>query len=103
MAKTDSCIAYTISYSAQTKLRNLNEMFELKLAKKPLECYGAQSTIEILRQVIDQEGYHEMVEMLFENVRDVGFASAGAGRSKENPHDYRNAEYSRSAESVRQR
>ncbi|KAE9330777.1 Dynein heavy chain 6, axonemal [Phytophthora fragariae] len=112
MAKTDSCIASTMSYSAQTKPRNLNEMFELKLDKKrknllgppvgkrmlffvddlnmpALEIYGAQPPNELLRQVIDQGGFYDTSKMFFKNVKDVVFAAAcappGGGRSEVTP------------------
>lgn len=112
MAKTDSCISTTMSYSAQTKPRSLNEQFELKLEKKrknllgpptgkrmlffvddlnmpALEIYGAQPPNELLRQVVDQGGFYDTSKMFFKNVKDVVFAAAcappGGGRSEVTP------------------
>ncbi|OQR86425.1 dynein heavy chain [Achlya hypogyna] len=112
MAKTDSFVAATMGYSAQTKPANLNEMLELKLEKKrknllgppsgkkmlmfiddlnmpALEVYGAQPPNELLRQVIDQGGYYDTDKMFFKNVMNVVFAAAcappGGGRSEVTP------------------
>lgn len=112
MAKTDGCISTTMSYSAQTKPRNLNEQFELKLEKKrknllgppagkrmlffvddlnmpALEIYGAQPPNELLRQIVDQGGYYDTAKMFFKNIKDVVFAAAcappGGGRSEVTP------------------
>ncbi|DBA02677.1 TPA: hypothetical protein N0F65_010502 [Lagenidium giganteum] len=112
MAKTDGCISATMSYSAQTKPRNLYEQFELKLEKKrknllgppagkrmlffvddlnmpALEVYGAQPPNELLRQIIDQGGYYDTSKMFFKNIKDVVFAAAcappGGGRSEVTP------------------
>ncbi|RHY05497.1 hypothetical protein DYB25_001425 [Aphanomyces astaci] len=112
MTKTDSFVASTMGYSAQTKPANLNEMLELKLEKKrknllgaphgkkmlmfiddlnmpALEVYGAQPPNELLRQVIDSGGFYDMDKMFFKNVINVVFAAAcappGGGRSDVTP------------------
>uniref|UniRef100_K3WBQ7 AAA+ ATPase domain-containing protein n=1 Tax=Globisporangium ultimum (strain ATCC 200006 / CBS 805.95 / DAOM BR144) TaxID=431595 RepID=K3WBQ7_GLOUD len=112
MAKTDSCISATMSYSAQTKPRNLYEQFELRLEKKrknllgpptgkrmlffvddlnmpALEIYGAQPPNELLRQIIDQGGFYDTSKMFFKNIKDVVFTAAcappGGGRSEVSP------------------
>ncbi|TMW64716.1 hypothetical protein Poli38472_011596 [Pythium oligandrum] len=112
MAKTDSCIAATMGYSAQTKPRNLGEQFEIKLEKKrknllgppagkrmlffvddlnmpALEVYGAQPPNELLRQIIDQGGCYDASKMFFKQIKDVVFAAAcappGGGRSEVTP------------------
>lgn len=112
MAKTDDCISTTMSYSAQTKPKNLYEQFELKLEKKrknllgppagkrmlffvddlnmpALEIYGAQPPNELLRQIIDQGGFYDTSKMFFKNIKDVVFAAAcappGGGRSEVTP------------------
>lgn len=112
MTKTDGCISATMSYSAQTKPRNLYEQFELKLEKKrknllgpptgkrmlffvddlnmpALEIYGAQPPNELLRQIIDQGGFYDTSKMFFKNIKDVVFTAAcappGGGRSEVSP------------------
>ncbi|KAL8017811.1 putative bromodomain, AAA+ ATPase domain, dynein heavy chain region D6 P-loop [Plasmopara halstedii] len=111
-AKTDNCLTSTMSYSAQTKPRNLNEVFELRLDKKrknvlgtpegkrmlffvddlnmpALEIYGAQPPNELLRQIIDQGGYYDTSKLFYKNVENVVFAAAcappGGGRTEVNP------------------
>ncbi|KAF1335991.1 Dynein heavy chain, partial [Globisporangium splendens] len=112
IAKTDSCISATMSYSVQTKPRNLYEQFELRLEEKrknllgppagkrmlffvddlnmpALDIYGAQPLNELLRQIIDQGGFCDTSKMFFKNIKDVVFTAAcappGGGRSEVSP------------------
>ncbi|KAF1784043.1 P-loop containing nucleoside triphosphate hydrolase [Phytophthora cactorum] len=105
MAKTDSCISSTMSYSAQTKPRNLNEIarnllgppagkrmlfFVDDLNMPALEIYGAQPPNELLRQVIDQGGYYDTAKMFFQERQGRGLrccacAPPGGGRSEVTP------------------
>lgn len=112
MAKTESFLTSTISYSARTKPCNLNGAFELRLDKKrknvlgaaagkrmlffvenlnmpALEIYGAQPPNEMLRQVIDQGGFYDTSKLFFKHVENVVFAAAcappGGGRSEVTP------------------
>ncbi|CAM9568719.1 unnamed protein product [Heterosigma akashiwo] len=111
-AKTDSFVAYTMNYSAQTKPANLRDILEGKLEKKrktllgppagkrmllfiddlnmpALETYGAQPPNELLRQVIDQGGFYDTGKLFFKQVKDVVVASScappGGGRNEVSP------------------
>jgi dynein heavy chain len=112
MAATPNFTAYTVGYSAQTKPVNLRDVFETKLDKKKktllgppvgkklllfvddlnmpsLEVYGAQPPNELLRQVIDQQGFYDTHKLFFKNIKDVVYVSAcappGGGRNEVSP------------------
>lgn len=92
-------ISYNFGYSAQTIPSNLKDIFEGKLEKKRktllgppsgkkmfffiddinmpvLETYGAQPVNELLRQVIDSNGYYDTQKLFFKNISDVVFVGA---------------------------
>ena len=54
-----------------------------------LEIYGAQPPNELLRQVIDQQGFYDTNKLFFKNVKDVVCVSAcappGGGRNEVSP------------------
>ena len=105
-------VSYVVGYSAQTKPQNLRDVLETKLEKKrknllgppsgkkmflfiddlnmpALETYGAQPPNELLRQVIDQGGFYDVVKLFFKQVQDVVCAAAcappGGGRNEVSP------------------
>jgi dynein heavy chain len=100
-ATKQSFVNCTMCYSAQTKPRNLREVFEAKLEKQrknllappvgkrmlmfiddlnipALEVYGAQPPNELLRQVIDSGGLYDVQKCFFKHIQGVVFAAAYA-------------------------
>ena len=94
-------VSYTIGYSAQTKPVNVRDVLETKLEKKrknllgppsgkkmflfiddlnmpALEVYGAQPPNELLRQVIDRQGFYDVKKLFFKAVQDVVCVAACA-------------------------
>jgi len=105
-------VTAAVVFSAQTKSRNLQEIFETKLDKKrknllgppagktmlffiddlnmpALEVYGAQPPVELLRQVIDQQGFYDQQKLFFKAVDKSLFVTAaappGGGRNPVTP------------------
>eukprot|EP01038_Epipyxis_sp_PR26KG_P008413 gene8413-11380_t len=112
MVSTGKTVSYIMGYSAQTKPMNLRDVLETKLEKKrknllgppagkkmflfiddlnmpALEKYGAQPPNELLRQVIDQNGFYDVAKLFFKNVQDVicvsSCAPPGGGRNEVSP------------------
>ena len=92
-------VSYSFGYSAQTKPSNLRDIFETKLDKKrknllgppagkrmiffiddinmpALETYGSQPPNELLRQIIDQNGFYDTNKLFFKYINDTNFVSA---------------------------
>jgi len=111
-SSTNDYVSHTMGYSAQTKPSNIRDVLEEKLEKKrktllgppagkkmlffiddlnmpSLETYGAQPPNELLRQLIDQEGFYDVNKLFFKNVADVLFTGAcappGGGRNEVSP------------------
>ena len=112
MVATGKVASYVMGYSAQTKPANIRDVLESKLEKKrknllgppsgkkfflfiddlnmpALETYGAQPPNELLRQIIDQEGFYDVNKLFFKNVQDIVTVAAcappGGGRNEVSP------------------
>jgi dynein heavy chain len=107
-----SYVSHSMGYSAQTTPTNLKDIMEGKLDKKrknllgppagkkmlyfvddlnmpALEVYGAQPPNELLRQIIDSNGFYDTAKLFFKYVQDMVFAGAmappGGGRNEVSP------------------
>ena len=105
----DEFVSAGINFSAQTNSKNLLDLFLDKLFKKKKdligppagkkmvlfiddvnmpqpEKYGAQPSIELLRQVIDHGGFYDLKKLHFIHIKDCQFitscAPPGGGRNK---------------------
>ena len=119
MSRTNDYVSFSMAYSAQTKPANLKDVMESKLEKKRKNLLGppagkkmlmfiddlnmpametiggvsrpehAQPPNELLRQLIDQQGFYDTTKLFLKNVKDVIFASAcappGGGRNPVTP------------------
>jgi dynein heavy chain len=86
----------TINFSAQTESNITQQIIETKLDKKrknllsgndlvvfvddlnmpKLDTYGSQSTIELLRQLIDSKGFYEREKLFWRSVEGITFVGA---------------------------
>ncbi|XP_045541953.1 dynein axonemal heavy chain 6 [Papilio machaon] len=108
MQTTDSFIPVTLNFSAQTSSKKTQEAIEQRLEKRPrralgaplgrrivvfvddvnmprLDIYGAQPTIELLRQFLDFGGWHDRDKLYWKEIIDVVVVAAcappGGGRN----------------------
>ncbi|XP_043266980.1 dynein axonemal heavy chain 6 [Venturia canescens] len=105
-------LAITLNFSAQTSSGRTQEILELKLEKKKrgvlgapygkrvcvfvddvnmpkLDTYGSQPPIELLRQLLDFDGFYDRDKLFWKNVQDVVLSVAcappGGGRNPLTP------------------
>ncbi|KAJ2954382.1 hypothetical protein O0L34_g2646 [Tuta absoluta] len=108
MAKAGIFVPVVMNFSAQTSSTRTQEIIELRLDKRPkkalgapagkkviffiddvnmpkLDVYGAQPTIELLRQLLDFGGFYDRDKLYWKEIQDVvlscGCAPPGGGRN----------------------